>query len=415
MFGRISFYKTNNDVSTAIAKKESEVNQVQNQISTGNKLQRLSDDPVAAAHATRYASALVRKDVFAKQNRQIYDSMQVAEGYARSAVDILQESRELAVRAANGTFTKSDRENMANSINENIEALYALSNAQDGDGRYMFGGTRTNIPPFRGLRLASNRMNKEVINAVEYAGSNNTGQVRVSDVDVVPRAIAGSSMFWSRESQLRGSVNALGYAAPENAVITVNKVDIPITQGDSIYAVVDKINSSTANVRAFVDTATGGLGLATTGEEQLWISDAQGQTLQDLGVIVADRQPPYNISPDANLFKETVFDSLIRLRDAMFEDDYNVIGGRALAAIDGSLESVLENIGKMGAVSERLDLVYRRMDEKDVPNLTRQLDNQVATDMTEAIQKMSELNTAKSAAYSVGSRIMNTSLLDYLQ
>ncbi len=414
MFGRISFYKTHNDVRNAIQKRETETNIVQNQLTTGNRLHRLSDDPSAASHATRYASMLVRKEVFIKQNRQIYDSLQFTEGYVHDAVDILQKSRELAVRAANGVYTASDRENMAQNINEHIEALYSLANAQNADGQYIFGGTRTNAPPFLGLRLASNRMHKEVINNVEYVGSNDAGTVRVSDVDTVERNIAGSKMFWSGRTQIRSSFNALEYRAPSDSVITINNVDISITQGDNVYAIIDKINASVSNVQAFLDSASGGLAIQANDAQQMWISDASGQVLQDLEIIDFNK-PPYNLAPNTTVSQETVFDSLIRLRDSMFNNDYTDIGGKVLGTIDKSMSSVLHNLSKIGAVTERLDIVYRRMDEKDVPNVTRQLDNQIAIDMTEAIRRMSELSLAKNAAYAVGTRVMNTSLLQYLQ
>ncbi len=414
MFGRISFYKTHNDVRSAIQKRETESNAVQNQVWTGTRLHRLSDDPSAASHATRYASVLVRKGVFIKQNRQMYDTLQFAEGYVRDAVDLLHKSRALAVRAANGVYTPSDRENMAQSINEHVEALYSLANTQNADGQYIFGGTRTNSPPFIGLRTASNRMHKDVINDVEYVGSNDEGAVRVSDVDTVERTIAGSKMFWSGRTQVRSNLNALEYSAPTDSVITINNVDIAISQGDNVYAIIDKINASVSNAQAFLDNASGGLAIQTNDAEQMWLSDADGQVFQDLGIINFN-SPPYNLAPDTTLSNETVFDSLIRLRDSMFGNDYGDIGGKVLAAIDGSMASVLNNLSKIGAVTERLDVVHRRMDEKDVPNITAQLDNQIAVDMTEAIRRMSELSLARDAAYAVGSRVMNTSLLNYLQ
>ena len=414
MLGRITFYKTHNDITNNMLQNEKNLNSIQNQIATQQRLEKLSDDPIAAAHGTRYASVLVRKEVFSKQNRQMYDSIQITEGYARQAIDIIQESRELAVRAANGTFTKSDRENMAEEINQFIEGLYALSNSQDADGRYVFGGTRTDVPPFRGLRLASNRMNKDVLNTVEYIGSNNVGIASISDVDKIPRNVAGSQMFWSRQTRLQGTIDALAYTVAADSRITINSVDIPLTEGDTVYSIIDKINSSVSNVQASLDSVSGGLVIQSNEEEQLWLNDATGDTLQSLG-LVDGSLPPYNISSNANVYQETAFDSLIRLRDAMFEDNYNDIGGRVLASLDNSLESVLHNVSKLGAITERLDIVYERLDAKDIPNLTRQLDNQVSVDITEAIQRMAEFMKAQQAAYAVGSRIMNTTLLDFLQ
>lgn len=415
MLGRISFAQTHRDIRYAIATQNLEKNKIGNQLSTQNSVQELRDDPIAASHGSRYASLLVRKEAFIEQNRETYDSLQYSEGYLKQMIDIFQAGRELAVRAANGTFAKSDRIYMAEEINQFIEEMGVTANAQDADGRYIFGGARTNIPPFRTLRTVSDRMNKDVITEVEYVGSNKSNMIEISDKDLVQRSIPGSELLWARQTHIVGNRDVMAYSVEEDSEIIINNIPIALSRGDSIHAIITKINQSQASMNASLNTFTGKLQLQGTDSEQVWISDASGVVMQDLGIINDTGNPPFNISGDANIFEETVFDTLVLLRDSMYSNDYNDIGGRALASIDKSMNSVLEGLGKVGAITERLDVVYERLDSKDVPNLTKQLDEQVAIDIADTIIRWQELLNAQQASYQVSSQIMQTSLLNYLK
>ena len=415
MLGRISFYETHSDIKRSLSIKNTEQNKIANQLATQNKIQELRNDPISAAHGSRYASVLVRKEALSEQNRETYDSLQYSEGYVNQIVNVLQEGRELAVRGANGTFSKNDRGFIAEEVNQLLEEMVALVNTQDGDGRYIFGGARTNIPPFRALKTVSNRLHKDVITEVEYMGSNRANILEISDQDFVPRSIPGSQLLWSGTTRITSSRDIAGYAVEEDATIVLNNTEITLSQGDNIQTIVRKINDSEASVNASVDSFTGNFLLQTTGHEQAWISDSAGTVMQDLGIINDTGNPPYNISGDASKFDETVFDTLIRLRDSLYEDDYNDIGGKALASLDGGLQSTLSSLGKIGAITERLDIVYERIDAKDIPTVTKQLHSQISIDMAETITEWQSLLQAQQAAYQVSSQMMQTSLLQYLR
>ena len=57
------------------------------------------------------------------------------------------EVRTLALQANNGTLTADDRGTIADQIERVRSRLLSLANTQSG-GRYLFGGTKTDAPPF---------------------------------------------------------------------------------------------------------------------------------------------------------------------------------------------------------------------------------------------------------------------------
>ncbi|MEJ5187511.1 MAG: flagellin, partial [Candidatus Geothermincolales bacterium] len=61
--------------------------------------------------------------------------------------DALIEVRTLAIQAANDTLSPSDRENIAQRMDEFNELIFKLTHERYS-GRYVFSGTRTDDPPF---------------------------------------------------------------------------------------------------------------------------------------------------------------------------------------------------------------------------------------------------------------------------
>lgn len=414
MLGRVSFHQMHTDISRSIADKNRQQDIVNNQLSTQEKLQELRTDPMAAYKGSRLSSNISRKEFFVETNRDTYQTMQLSEGYIRQSVDILQRSREIAIQAANGTLNPENRDDMATELNELIEELGNMVNAQDGEGNYLFGGARTNIPPFRLLRTVSDRSHKDLITEVEYMGSNKPNMVEISDNNLVPNRLVGSEIFWTEHTYIEGKREVLNYAVSEDSEIEINNVTVKLNRGDSVQSIVEKINNSPADITAKISNFSGRLEISGVDARQIWISDKTGQVMQDLGIINAS-SPPDNISSDASVFQENIFDTLINLRDSMYNSDYLEIGGQALGNIDNGMDSVFTSLAKVGAITNRLDYSYERLERWDIPEMTADLDNQIAIDMAETIVKFQELIRAQNASYQVSSQAMNTSLLNYLR
>ncbi len=414
MIGRISYNKFHNDVEMHIRNKNANLSTQQNQIASQKKVLNPRENPIAISQGSRYASSIRVRELYATQNRKLYDTFQAAEGSLRQSIEIFQRSRELSIQAANGYLANDDRTVMAEEVNQLIDQLVSVVNQKSGDGNFLFGGTSSQREPFRALQTASNRLRKDVITQVEYTGSNRVSMVEISENELIPHRLAGNEVFWANKSRITGGASGLTYSLGEDAVVKINDHQISLSQGDSIYAIVEKINAAPVAVQASIDSVTGALSIESTKFEQLWLEDEQGNVLQDLQVIESPFGP-YNVHPNALNFQESIFDVLIRLRDSLFEDNYELAGGRALGTIDKGLESILNSMGKMGAYSERLSFTYERIERYEIPNFTRQYDESMSIDLAQATVRYSELQVALQAAYKVGTDIMTTSLLQYLR
>lgn len=131
-----------------LQKRQQELSQTQDRLTSGKRVLSASDDPVAAARAERALAAMVRSEANQRALEASRNVMQQAESAMGDAGELLQQARELMLNAGNGSFTDNDRETLANALKGIRGQLLSISNRQDGAGSYVFAGQGTDSPPF---------------------------------------------------------------------------------------------------------------------------------------------------------------------------------------------------------------------------------------------------------------------------
>jgi flagellar hook-associated protein 3 FlgL len=131
----------------SIQARQLELARLREQIGTGLKINRASDDPTGYGQARRLE---VLSDRYEGYVRSI--------GAARTWVDHTQktldelteffvEAQERGVRIANGTFSDGDREAYAQRLEHILKTIPDQLNARCGD-EYLFAGSRSTVKPF---------------------------------------------------------------------------------------------------------------------------------------------------------------------------------------------------------------------------------------------------------------------------
>lgn len=131
-----------------LQKRQQALQQQQEQLVSGKRVQRPSDDPAAAARAERALAAIQRADASQRALNASRQSMTLAESALGNAGEMLQQARELVIGAGNGGYTDSDRRTIAESLRGLRNDLLAVANRSDGNGRYLFGGQGSDLQPF---------------------------------------------------------------------------------------------------------------------------------------------------------------------------------------------------------------------------------------------------------------------------
>lgn len=133
-------------VSTTV-ELDKKIATVSQRASSGIALDVPSTDPVSAAAYLRSRGNVQRLEGYGDAIRDARGELELAETSFSQAQDILARAREIALSAANSTYSAQDRSQFAAEIGQLREQLLAAAN-QKGPNGYLFGGTKTDIPPF---------------------------------------------------------------------------------------------------------------------------------------------------------------------------------------------------------------------------------------------------------------------------
>lgn len=137
---------------TYISKNYERLGKIQDQIITGKKITRPSDDPVVAMKGMRYRSQVVEVEQFKRNLSEGFNWMENADSALDETGQVLHRIRELTVQASNDSYDKDARANIAKEITRLQEHIVALANTRVGDN-YIFNGTGTDKAPINSNQL----------------------------------------------------------------------------------------------------------------------------------------------------------------------------------------------------------------------------------------------------------------------
>lgn len=134
-------------VST-LSQRQADLAAQQERISAGKRVQRASDDPVAAVLSEAASNRMRRAETEQRSIEAARTSLSQAESALGEAGDLIQDVRELLVKAGNATYGSAEYKNLAQEIEGLRERLLGVVNRQDSAGRTLFGGLGGATQPF---------------------------------------------------------------------------------------------------------------------------------------------------------------------------------------------------------------------------------------------------------------------------
>ena len=130
-----------------LQRRQIAMSEAQQQLTSGKRVQRASDDPASAARAERALAALARSEASMRGLDTSRSATMFTEAALGDAGELLQQAREVMVGAGNGSYSDADRKSLAAKLGGLRSDLLSVANRSDGNGRYLFGGQGSNVPP----------------------------------------------------------------------------------------------------------------------------------------------------------------------------------------------------------------------------------------------------------------------------
>ncbi|EMI09504.1 flagellar hook-associated protein FlgL [Anoxybacillus gonensis] len=281
-----------NNTLRNVSKSYDKLGTYQQQLATGKKIHRPSEDPVVAMKGMHYRTSLTEIEQFQRNLSEAYTWMENSESALGHTTSVLQRARELVVQAKNGTLGPEDRQAIAREIEQLKKDLVQVANTKVA-GKYIFNGTN-----------------------IEQA---------------------------------------------------------PVTDGPPLT-----VNNN---------------------NDDFMVEVAKGVKLK------------INVTPD-NVFNQGLFNTLQQIESELATPTGNL--DNLLSQLDGHINDVLAERAELGARVNRLELVEQRLSEQQLIAKRMISDNEDA-DIEKIITELKSQESVHRAALSVGARIIQPTLVDFLR
>jgi len=163
------------------------------QLSSGRRVNNPSDDPIAASRAVVLSQSQAKSTQYATARSFADQSLSMEENALKGATSSIQDAQTLIVYGSTGTLSDDDRASIATQL-EGIRAqLLNQANSQDGNGRYIFAGYKTDTAPFTDTAGTG----------VSYVGGDQAITQKVDEGRTMDVSSTGSSVFMSITSNAK--------------------------------------------------------------------------------------------------------------------------------------------------------------------------------------------------------------------
>ena len=378
--------------------------QLQEQLSTGKRINTPEDDPIAAAASVRLTDSIARNTQFLSNQLAAKNTMQYTEQIVGDIGDTLQTVRERLIQGANGALNDSDRRSIAGDLRSGYQHLLALSNSRDEAGNFLFSGGQVATQPF--LDAPGGAM---------YSGDQGRRSLQVSASRTIPITENGAELFM--RVRTGNGVFTTG-AAPSNTgtgVIDTGSVTDMAQFTGNAYQIAFAL-TGTSITYSVIDTTSG----TTLSSGNPYTSGAgiqfAGMQVSVTGTPSAGDAFSVQPSPTQSLFA-TVTQAIATLErgraspaeQARFDAEI----GAAISNIDQGLERTLTVRAQMGAHLRELDLVSQSTQGLQ-DAIQGELSDIVDLDYAAAISQFTREQQGLEAARNAYARIAQKTLFDFI-
>ncbi len=410
-----------NDFKYNIVKQDKQSVELTNKVSSQQRYLNPHENPNEVRLGMMFRSAVDEYERYEFNIQNADAKYKFVDAKLTEVTQYLQRINELVVQGANGTYNHEDRVIIANEIDEHLRQIIQVANSTDHNGQYIFGGNAVNISPFEITEAKIEGAGKPLVTKVDYKGDLGKQYNEISRGEYVETGFNGNEAFWATNVRIQSNTEADTFVSDKEQKIRVNGIEILINEGDNLETVIDKINTTNVAVRAELVVQDGSkyVALEGTTPHEIWLEDVDGGTvLQDLGIIAqGGSNPPGNYNPSAKVYSESVFDKIIRARDALYNEGAYQVGSSLDGIIKDSIGHIAEYHSVVGTRHSRINRVEEHISrvKLDAQELTTKFIGLDVADLAKVYSDLQNIKAMRDATLQLGSRMIATSLLDYLR
>ena len=115
------------------------------QMASGNRLLKPSDDPLATVRLQGIDKELSALGQYEKNAEQVKSRLGQEETQIDAMKDVLLRLRDMTVQAGNGAYSQADRQALTQEMDSLKHILLDLANGRNAEGHYLFSGSKTDV------------------------------------------------------------------------------------------------------------------------------------------------------------------------------------------------------------------------------------------------------------------------------
>lgn len=192
-----------NNVVSALDQASAMQQQISNQISTGQSVNSLSDNPVAAGQNVQLSSQLRLDDSFSQTESSTVGMLQVTDSALAGVVTQMTQAISKATQGNNGTLNATDLQSISTQLAGIRDEVMSLANTTYM-GRYVFSGSQGGTAPFTLVPGAGSSPA-----TVTYNGDTATSSVTTPSGQQIQTNVPGSQIFTNATTNVLQTLNNL--------------------------------------------------------------------------------------------------------------------------------------------------------------------------------------------------------------
>jgi flagellar hook-associated protein 3 FlgL len=390
-------------VASQILANAEAMQQTQRQLTSGKRITRPSDDPAAAAAGVRLRAQQSRDAQYLRNIEHARTWLATTDRVLSDIGDLLGRARELAVQASTGTFTSGDTKQLAQEIYAIRNQIISAVNGAVNVDQYVFSGQKSDVTP----------ISVDANGNASYEGD--TG-VTVGDTggDITP--VNGIRQISAQSPVTSKGAYTIAVSPPSSGSVTITLTRT--SDGKQEVQTVAVPATGATSALAFTDVGVNVVINDNIGKNQgspVGISSANTFSVDGLGL---SHEVAQGAALETNISASALLPTLAQLKtfyDALLSGTtVNAASNSAIGHIDVAVDNLLSLRAQVGAKTNHLDFAQARGEARDIEN-GRLISVNEDIDLTEALSRLTTQQTVYKASLEIGSRVMQTSLMDYLR
>lgn len=400
---RVATAQTYNNTVSHLNKRQAELSELQERISTGKRVMRASDDPVAAVLAESAQNKLSRITADQRALDHSRTSITQAESALGEATELIQDVRDLLVSAGNASYGGQEYRDIAQALEGLRDQLVGVANQKDGAGRTLFGGLGGSSTPFVEIYGPGGSTVRFDGQRGQEAGGNNA----------LPLALDGEAIFMKVPPGNGSFTIDLGAANTGGVRADTGRVNNPSAVTGHDYSV-GFANVGGVLEYSVTDTTTGGT-VATGPYTSGSTLEFDGIAFRVQGAAAAgDTLEVKAVTTPTDLF-QVVQGAIDALKGASGGQSASLLHtlDRTLAEVDAGHDRVLAARSQTGAWLNRGDRLDSVLSTREVAHATEKSELE-DLDLVQGISEFKSMETGLQAAMAAYAQVQKLSLFQYV-